>query len=251
MAPLLIGLITFGATYGGLLFGMWISRQLPSRHLGSDTRDAISVAMAIVGTLAALVLGLLITQANASFAARADAVNELSVNILRLDRVLQRYGPDAFKARATLRGYAALKANELSGAPARIKPGETLVFLETLAEEVDGLRPADDVNQDLKARSQRIVNAIIDERWIIVERMSTPVPTPFLILLVFWLTLLFASFGLFAPRNATTIVVLLFCALAISGGIYMILELGNPTRGLVRTPLVSFEAAIAQLRVAP
>ena len=68
-----------------------------------------------------------------------------------------------------------------------------------------------------------------------------------MILLIFWLTLLFGSFGLFAPSNATVIIVLLLCALAISGGVFMVLELETATKGLVRVPTDPIVNAIREI----
>jgi hypothetical protein len=51
---------------------------------------------------------------------------------------------------------------------------------------------------------------------------------------VFWLGLLFMSFGLFAPRNATVAVALFLCAFAAAGAIQTILDLSRPFEGVVR-----------------
>jgi hypothetical protein len=80
----------------------------------------------------------------------------------------------------------------------------------------------------------KVLDSIADARWLLIEKANTALPTSFVILLIFWLTLLFGSFGLFAPSNATVIIVLQLCALAISGGVFMVLELETATKGLVR-----------------
>jgi hypothetical protein len=50
---------------------------------------------------------------------------------------------------------------------------------------------------------------------------------PFLVVLIFWLAILFASFSLFADNNATTVVALCIFALSASAAIFLILELGG------------------------
>ena len=57
---------------------------------------------------------------------------------------------------------------------------------------------------------------------------------PFLVMLVFWLTFIFASFGLVSPRNATVIIVLLICALSAAGSLFLIMELDTPYAGLIK-----------------
>ena len=61
-------------------------------------------------------------------------------------------------------------------------------------------------------------------RWLLFAQRGSSIPTPFLVVLVFWLMIIFASFSLFAPPNATVIVTLLVCALSVAGAIFLILE---------------------------
>ena len=70
---------------------------------------------------------------------------------------------------------------------------------------------------------------------------------PFLVVVVFWLCIIFASFGLYAPRNATVIATLCVCALSVSGAIFLILELDRPFEGIVRISNAPLQHAIAQL----
>ena len=69
---------------------------------------------------------------------------------------------------------------------------------------------------------------------LLFEQGGRSIPTPFLVLLVFWLTVIFLSFGLFAPPNATVIATLFLCALSVSGAIFLILELDRPFGGLIQ-----------------
>src|SRR5271157_3626390 len=117
-----IGVIAFVAIFGGALLGIFAARALPKHHLSDETRTAVSVSVAIVGTLSALVIGLMISTASSSFSARSREVTEISVDLIRMERMLQRYGPEADDARAKLRIYAAAKTQELfpaTGEPSR------------------------------------------------------------------------------------------------------------------------------------
>jgi hypothetical protein len=74
-------------------------------------------------------------------------------------------------------------------------------------------------------------------RWLLFEQCAgTSIPMPFLVVVVFWLCIIFASFGLYAPRNATVIATLCVCALSVSGAIFLILELDRPFEGIVGSP---------------
>ena len=70
---------------------------------------------------------------------------------------------------------------------------------------------------------------------------------PFLVVLVFWLTILFASFGLSAPLNTTVLTTLLVCVLSVAGAIFLILELDQPFAGLVQVPSAPLRNALAHL----
>src|ERR1700759_225458 len=113
MSHTIIGLISFVAVFVGVIAGMLIARRLPDQHLSSETQSVVTVAVAVIGTLAALVLGLMITAANRSFSARADDVRELSLQVVRMERNLRRYGPEADDARAKLRAWATMKTEQL------------------------------------------------------------------------------------------------------------------------------------------
>jgi hypothetical protein len=76
---------------------------------------------------------------------------------------------------------------------------------------------------------------------------TTPVSVPLLVVLVFWLTVIFFSFGLFAPRNATVVATLLICALSISGAILLILEMYHPYAGLIKISDAPLRSALANL----
>ena len=76
---------------------------------------------------------------------------------------------------------------------------------------------------------------------------GSSVPLPFLVVLLFWLTLTFACFGLFAPRNATVITVLFVCALSVGGAVFLIAEMDGPFDGLLKVSAEPLRYTIAHL----
>ncbi|MCX5580292.1 hypothetical protein [Kaistia terrae] len=248
MNSIAVSLVAFVAIFGGVLCGLTASRLLPEHHLGAETRNAVGVSMAVVGTMSALVIGLLISTASTSFSARTNAIGNLSVDIVRLNRSLVRYGPDASGIRDTIRTYAQAKVGELSAGVDRHEMGmQTLEMLERVSDQIFDLRPTTDRERQIQAQAVQLVNEIQDARWLLIERDTSAVPGPFLVLLIFWLSILFASFGLFAPRNVTAILALFLCSVAVAGGIFMILELALPSEGVVTPSLEPMRAAIAEL----
>lgn len=251
MSSVVASLFTFIAVFCGAMIGIVLSGRLPAHHMSPETRNAVSVSMAVVGTLSALVIGLMISTASTAFNDRTNAIEALAVDIVKLDRALLRLGPDASPIRDELRRYAEAKVEELSHPP---RMGDLsiakLANLETINDQVIALQPGDARGRQIQEQALQLLGAISDARWLLVEKSGVTMPAPFLLLVIFWLTLLFASFGLFAPGNATVIAILFLCAMAISGGIFMILELGAPTRGLVRASNAPLHYAIEAITTA-
>jgi len=234
--PLIIGLIVFTLILTGALVGYVLRQCLPKHHLSEETKTTVSVSMAVVATFSALVLGLLISNANTSFSALGSEVTTLSAQILRLDGLLARYGPETGLARETLRSYAEQKTADLfpdNQADLRLSDPETYGLLQQLEDSILALKPASARDKWWVDQAMTLAGKIGDTRWLLTQQAGQGTPKAFLALLIFWLTLLFASFGLFAPRNLTSAVTLTLCALAVAGAFGMILELERGFGGLI------------------
>ena len=103
LSPLMIGLLVLVVILIGTFAGRTVRRLVPRDHLTEETKSLVSVSMAVVATISALVLGLLISNANNSFIALGGQVTSLSAQIIRLDQILRRYGPDTEPARHIMR----------------------------------------------------------------------------------------------------------------------------------------------------
>src|SRR3977135_2624796 len=249
MIHVVIGLISFAAVFSGALIGLFVRRRLPGHHLSSETQSVITVSVAVLGTLSALVLGLMISAANSSFSARSDEGRELSLQAIRMDRNLRRYGPDAGEARASLRIWAVAKLEQLfpdKGKPP-VPPETTIIMLENVQDAVVTLTPQNEKQTYLRTLCLTLSSTMIQARWGLEQRMGHSIPVPFLVLLIFWLTIVFASFGLFAPVNPTSVVALFLCGLAVAGGIVLIEELDRPLSGFIQIPPDSMRKAVIEI----
>lgn len=249
MQHLLIGLISFVAIFGGVLFGIYCAQRLPEHHLSSQTQAAITVSIAVIGTLSALVLGLMITAANSAFTARTNEVRELALQVIRIDHNLRRYGPEADAVRAKAREWAEAKTRQLFPIKGEPQPSseQTIGLLEGVQDAVLALVPADERQKHLRNLSLTLSSTLIEARWSFEMRTGHTIPIPFLVLLIFWLALVFASFGLFAPPNATAIIALFLCSVAVAGGIFLIEELDNPMTGFIKLPDAPMRRALAEI----
>jgi len=236
-STLIIGLMVLAAILVGALVGVKIRDRLPRHHLTDETKSLVTVSTAVVATVSALVLGLLISNANTSFTRLGGEVTALSAQILRLDHMLRRYGADAEPARNMLRQYAERKAADLfpnDPADVRLSNPSTYEILQRLEDMLLALRPANPRDQWWLAQATTLASKIGETRWLLAQQIGQTTPKAFVALLVFWLALLFASFGLFAPPNSTSAVTLTLCALAVAGAVAMFLELEQGFGGLVR-----------------
>jgi hypothetical protein len=238
MDSLEIGAIIWATVFSGAVLGMLLGRCLPSHHMSSETKNAISVSMAVLGTMTALVISLLISSAHSSYVARSGAVSELSGDIIRLDGLLRRYGPEAEPARQALQRYTAIKVGDLTpqgrhGVLAADSPA-SLDALNRLQDLILALKPADSRQHWLTDQSMQLVGDMGGTRWLMISQDQSSVPLPFLFMIVLWSTILFASFGLFAPRNVTAVVAFFLCSFAVSAALKVMLDMDTPFGGSVR-----------------
>ena len=249
--PLIIGLIVFATILAGAFAGWVLRQRLPEHHLAEETKSLVSVSMAVVATASALVLGLLISNANTSFSTLGGEVTTLSAQILRLDRLLARYGPETGLARETLRNYAELKTADLfpdNQADLRLSDPETYGLLQQLEDSILALKPVNARDKWWLDQAMALAGKIGDTTWLLTQQVKQGTPKAFLALLIFWLTLLFGSFGLFAPRNLTSAVTLTLCALAVAGAFGMILELERGFGGLIHISPEQMHQAVMKLQ---
>jgi len=101
VSELAISFVVYVCVTGGALAGIYLNPVLPPEHVKDETRQAVNIAVGIIATLAALVLGLMVTSAKSSFDTRASDVREIAARIIILDRVLRDYGHEATDARST------------------------------------------------------------------------------------------------------------------------------------------------------
>jgi len=238
MSPNWIGPAVLCIVFSGAVLGMLVGRHLPAGHVTNETKTTISVSMAVVGTMSALLLGLLISSASSTFSTRNAEVARMSADIIWVNRLLRRYGPEADLARDTLRRYTAMRFADLfsakSGKRPKLYDPATAKMLEHLQDMILSLKPGDGRQRWLVTQALQVAADLTEARWLLVQQDRTAIPVPALILIVFWLALLFASFGLFAPRNLTAAGALFLCCLAVSSAIAMIADLYTPFEGPVR-----------------
>jgi hypothetical protein len=245
-----IGALVFAFTFGGATAALWLSAALPAHHLSEASRDTVKIGIGLVATMTALVLGLVTASAKSSFDTLDTQVKHSAANVLALDRVLARYGPESREIREALRdalGQGLEAAWPRDPRPARLDAPEVVQSVERVFGRIRALSPDNDEQRWLKSRAIDLSETLMQGRWVALSSIGSSVPVPFLAMLVFWLTITFTSFGLFAPRNATVVATFFVCALSVAGAIFLILEMDGPFDGLIRISPEPLRFAVARI----
>jgi hypothetical protein len=250
-----IGALILLTILAGAGLGMLLGRVLPVHHLSDQSKSIITAATAVVGTASALVLGLLISTASSAFSERSGEVGRIAVDIIRVDRLLRNYGPEADGARQSLAHYAAIELQDLfpeGSGKAKVDSPEAVHMLAQIGNTLYGLQPSDDPHHRIKDRGLQLLDEIANTRWqVALQQNISPIPLAFLILLVFWLTILFGTFGLFAPRNITVVAALVLSAVAVSAGIELVIDMTDPFSGFVRISSAPMHHALEVTQTLP
>ena len=236
MNPTIAGLIVFACTFAGALFGFWLQTRV-QHHLDADSRDAVKTGIGLVSTMTALILGLVTASAKSSFDEVNLAVESGARDVLTLDRLLARYGPETRELREDFKDAVERRIDMVwpqgSSRPAQLDPSRLSSDAEGLAERIRALTPRDESQRWLQARAGEAAEKLLQARWVAFADSEASVPGPFLGVMLFWLTITFVSFGLLATRNATVVTVLFVCAVSVGSALFLILEMDGPFQGLL------------------
>ena len=238
MDSLLTALITLACLCDGTIVGSLIRSRLPDHHIRDDSKDVIKIASGMIATLVALVIGLLVSSSKSSYDQAGSGLTQNGAKIILLDHALRRYGPETTAIRERLRKGIETSIEGLWPSDRGLKPSlavaERGTHLDDVQDMILQLAPQDGTRRDIRSHALQTCGELMQSRWLMIEQTQTTLPTVFLAILIFWLTVLFASFGLLAPRNATAWSSLFVCAVSMAGAIYLILEMNRPFEGALR-----------------
>jgi hypothetical protein len=250
VTPIAIAVIVFACTFAGSLLGMALAVALPPQQLSKESKDVVTLGIGMIATTTALVLGLVIASAKGAFDTQDKAVKQIAADVLTLDRMLARYGPETKEVRDRLRrtvtSSLAVTWPENGSRPA---PGvrETAVAGEAIEDAILELIPKTDAQRWLRTQALDFARDVLHTRWLVFGGTGSSVPAPFLVVVVCWLVVIFGSFGLFAPRNATVVITLLVCAMSVAASVFLIMEMDRPFEGVIKISSAPLEYALSHL----
>jgi hypothetical protein len=221
MSPFLVSAIVFAFVYGGALLGFAL--RVPEHHRDPDSRDVLKAGSALIATMAALVLGLLVASAKSSYDNQREELVQICADVALLDRALAAYGPEAAESRRLLK--------------TTVEAGFLQLWREASEPPTasgENLPAASERQRAIKALTGQLAIGLGRTRWLMHAQSVSSISTPLLVVVVFWLAILFVSFGIYAKPNATVHAALFVCALSVAGAIFLILEMDRPFDGLIR-----------------
>jgi hypothetical protein len=238
MNPIATSVIVLACVFGGALAGLFLRIRLPDQHLQDDSKDIVKLGIGVVATMAALVLGLLVSSAKGSFDRTSDEVALGAAKIVQLNHALAQYGDETKEIRGALRRYVEAVADALtSGEKSRLMQFRTSAPT-TKADDVEvairALVPRSEAQRELRSLALTLIQDWSANRSLLWLQQDSSVSTPLLVVVVAWFALIFLAFGLFSPRNGTVVATLFLCALAVSGALFLILEMDEPLEGVIR-----------------
>ena len=231
------------------MLGIWLHKVLPEHHLDVASKDTIKLGAGLLATLAALVLGLLVSSAKGSFDAMNAGIAQAGAKVLQADHLLADYGPETKDVREQLRNIVASSIDRIwpeeKGRTGGLRAVESLDDAGKLYKaKLRELTPTNDFQKSRLAQAVQLSDEVLQTRLLLMEGQQTNLPATFIVVLVFWLTGLFISFGLFAPSNGMVLAVLLICALSVSSAIFLILEMNRPLDGFIKASNAPLRKAV-------
>jgi hypothetical protein len=246
VSTIAVACLVFLCCFGAAMTGLYL--RLPDNHLDTDSKDTVRLVMGLIATMSALVLSLLISSANSSYDTQAAGLQQMSADVAQLDRMLVLYGPETQDIRIILR-QALTDAHQriwpsddsqppnLDPAVGRAQTDAVYAKLQNLVPKTAAQTRAQDTAWQLTASLARI-------RLLLYEQLNGSVSWPLVTVLIFWVSVLFLGFGLFARPNVTVLVTMTVGAISVAGAIFLILELSHPYSGFIRLSDEPIRAAL-------
>ena len=249
MEAILVSSAVFVVVFGGALAGMRLRLVLPPNQLGPEVKSVVQLAVGLLVTMTALVLGMLVSTANSSYQQRKDQLTEMASDFVGVDRLLGSYGPETQAARAELHALAETSLqriwpNQGSQDP-QLRPTDSG---QIFYNQLQLLSPKTEAQVAVKAAAISAAIALRRTYWLMfLGSEGSSLSRPLLVVVVAWLTAIFISFGLFAPRNNTVLVTLVVCAIAVSGAVFIIMAMYTPFSGVMKISSLPLRDALIRM----
>jgi hypothetical protein len=246
-----IGLIAFCCIFGAGVAGLLLRRMLPEVQRTDATQKTVQTMMNVVAILAALVLGLLIASTKTNFDTRSKEIEEFSANLTLLDRELMHLGQQQKDVRALLRDFTSRKIAQTwrtdADPPALADDTQTVQMLDDVEDRLRALTPQVEIERAARSSALQLAGALKRTSRLLVVQESGQTPRLFLVVVIFWLSMLFISYTIFAPLNATIIATIFAGAFSVSIALNLIFDMDRPFTGFIKVSSVPMQRALERM----
>src|ERR1700761_4203146 len=230
--------------------GMLLRKRIPTDQLGASQKEVIRLGAGFLATLSAVLISLMIASAKNSYDTQAAHFRTLAAYLVETDQLLVQYGPETIQMRILMR-QAVPAAIDRIWREKRSANQDSAFTSASLAEQINSaittLSPANDAQRGLKRRIEEAGAEIARTRLLMFADGDRAILTPFLLILIFWLAVVFASYALFVEPGPVVIAALLVVALSISGALFLVADLSQPFAGLMQIPKEPLRDTLAPL----
>ncbi|MEP9351809.1 hypothetical protein [Xanthobacter sp. KR7-225] len=218
--------------------GMLLARRLPESWLSEGSIKSLKAGMAMVATMSALLLGLMVNSSRYNFSEAYSDVQKYAAALQMTDLELLNFGGPACAVRRTLQDYGKRLVDETWQGDTDLAPvGSTDPALKVLLRfdgELRALQPADDGQKQGRGNLLSLSQQLVEYRWKVSGVARTATPTTFIVVVICWFALIFANVGVFAPRNPLVMAGHVLAMAAISAAIFLVTEMGEPFAGPIQ-----------------
>ncbi len=254
--------ILFAILCASAAFGFFVHPRLPERHRTAQSIALVQLAISLLVTFTAIVLGLLTTSVKAGFDTAYNARGQYAAELAQMDRCLRDYGPETAPIRSKLKSYAAaviastwpdepppkdVDYPDTKEMPATGEYPELADLVNDVGVETRSILPKDGLHQNLIGACVEQFRDLVQARWKVIEGAHGSISPPFYWVLTFWLALLFGTFCLTSPPNSMVVTVVALCALSVAVVVFVILDMDQPYGGLFGVPSTSMRNALADM----
>jgi Protein of unknown function (DUF4239) len=247
-----IGLIAFCCIFGAGVAGLLLRRILPEDQRTDATQKTVQTMMNVVAILAALVLGLLIASTKTSFDTRSKEIEQFSASLTLLDRELMHLGEEQKDVRALLRDFTARTIAQTWRTGANPSPvtndAETVQMLDDIEDRLRILTPQVEIQRAARSSALQLTGELKRTSRLLAVQESGQTPRFFLVVVIFWLSILFVSYTIFAPLNATVVATLFAGAFSVSIALNLIFDMDRPLTGFVKVSSVPMQQALEGMK---
>jgi hypothetical protein len=246
VAPeVLISSITFILLAGASLGCLFGHVRLSPKQLQEDTNATIRQVASVFVVMASLVLSLMLNSAKNTFQAVDDNLHAYATELILLDRTIRTLGPLADGAHLSLVAYVERALNDV---PVIAADREAERLLDDVGNRLRAAQPTESQQTALWNEARQLYREAVDQRWVLVGQSDGTIPLSLVVIVVAWLVLVFTTFGYRSPRNAVIVTTLVLSAFLLSASLYVILDMDNPSTGLIQVSDEPLHRVLAEIR---